>query len=209
MDNKFSYSDLATQIRAVPGKPGFERSIEILNLLLNAARSIDDTAPIFKMLEMDIVDSKPSSPGGFAMGISLASNRHFKKINEALVQYLLVPLGGSRIQGRDTRFVCRQFQFAVRNKLPNCLPFRSSKTGLTYFAVADGVFFSDAHGSGELGLKTTRLAASYVSKDLWISKLTFVADKTSVTNVVNLVLAKEKNDMEEYKKIKDKIAAKL
>ncbi len=203
MDNKFSYSDLATQIRAVPGKPGFERSIEILKLLLNAACSIDDTAPIVRMLEADINKSTPDEKKkiGHAIGINLASGND----NYALVRYLLVPLGGSQKQGRNVEFACRQFEYATKLRLK--FPDELRAGGISYRAVAEGVFYSEAREDSDLGTATERLAASYVSADIRSRGLTSVA-KDNLSDVMNLVQAKEKDDMKEYKNIIDRLNAK-
>lgn len=201
MDNKFSYSDLATQIRAVPGKPGFERSIEILKLLLNAACSIDDTAPIVRMLEADINQSTPDKKIGQRIGVSLHSGND----NSALVRYLLVPLGGSQKKGRSVEFACRQFEYATKLRLKFADELRAG--GISYRAVAEGVFYSEAREDSDLGTATERLAASYVSADIRSRGLTSVA-KDNLSDVMNLVQAKEKDDMKEYKNIIDKLNAK-
>jgi hypothetical protein len=203
MDNKFSYSDLATQIRAVPGKPGFERSIEILKLLLNAACSIDDTAPIVRMLEADINKSTPDEKKkiGHTIGINLASGND----NYALVRSFLVLIVCSKNHGINVEFACRQFEYATKLRLKFADELRAG--GISYRAVAEGVFYSEAREDSDLGTATERLAASYVSADIRSRGLTSVA-KDNLSDVMNLVQAKEKDDMKEYKNIIDKLNAK-
>lgn len=191
---------LAAEVKAVPGSPNMERSIEILKMLLKAARTINDTAPIIEFLEKDIFKSKPDKPGKFgrgqSMGLELASGND----HDALVRYLLVSIAGSGKRGRSIEFACRQFEFAVSKKLRMCSCLRFIKSGLFLKAVAAGVFYSEKRDSKSR-------AASSVSEELWNAGLTTIAEE-NLTEVHNLINAKEKGDTEEFKKIMDALLAK-
>lgn len=192
MTIKFSSSKLVNAINAIPGKPSMERSKQILKLLLNEARTIDDTAPIVKMLEKDIAESTRGT-SGHSMGLNLASGMS----NDALVAYLMVPLGGTGKRGRSLEFTCRQFGYAVSEKLSKSFPFRALSNG-TISVVAQGLFYSKARGDSDLGSSNKRIAASLVSAELVNLGLTCVA-KTSLDEISKLVCAKEKGDVGKYK----------
>lgn len=196
MVSEFSHKRLAAEIEAIPGIPNMERSIQILKLLLGAARAINDTAPIIEYLKKDLIHSKPDKKIGHSMGLELASGND----NDALVRYLLVSIAGSGKRGRSIEFACRQFEFAVSKKLRMCSCLRFIKSGLSLKAVAAGVFYSEKRDSKSR-------AASSVSEELWNAGLTTIAEE-NLTEVHNLVNAKEKGDTEEFKKIMDALLAK-
>lgn len=193
MVNGFSYERLAAEIKTVPGSPSMERSIQVLRILLEAAKTIDETAPIIKFLEKDIVNSKPDNGNAFGRGHSIAIELASGNDHDALVRYLLVPIAGSGRRGRSIELACRQFEFAVRKKLRMCSCLRFTRSGLYLEAVAAGVFYSERKDSKSH-------SAFFVSEELWEAGLTAVAEN-SLTEVHNLVNAKEKGDMEEFNRI--------
>ncbi len=201
MTIKFSSTNLVNAIKSIPGKSGMERSKQILKLLLNEARAIDDSAPIVKMLEKDIAESTRGT-SGHSMGLNLASGMS----NDALVAYLMVPLGGTGRGGRSLEFTCRQFWYAVSKKLSTCLPLRAFSNG-TISSVAEGLFYSEARRDSELGSSNKRIAASFVSAELVKLGLTSVA-KTSLDEISKLVCAKDEGDEGKYIGIMNALVAK-
>lgn len=208
MTSEFSYQNLADKIRSVPGEPGASRSLEILNILFEEAKNIDETAPITKLLEMDKTKSTPDTGGfgrGQKMGLRLASEASFeeassKGIHKSLVRYLLVPIAGSRKRGRSIEFSCRQFEFAVREKLRTCSCLRFAESSYIQ-AVAAGVFYSESR-------RDMRCLAAYsVSQALWNAGLTAVAHD-NLDKVHNLIDAELKNDTKEFNAIMDSLKAK-
>lgn len=200
MVSEFSYKRLAAEIEAVPGSPNMERSIQILQMLLKAARTINDAAPIIEFLEKDIIKSKPDKSGKFGLGQSMSIELASGNDHDALVRYLLVPIAGSGKRGRKIEFACRQFEFAVRKKLRMCSCLRFTNSGFYLEAVAAGVFYSERRDSKSR-------AAFSVSEELRNAGLTTVAG-ANLIEVLNLVNAIEKGDTQEFKKIMDTLAAK-
>lgn len=196
MVSEFSHKRLAAEIEAIPGIPNMERSIQILKLLLGAARAINDTAPIIEYLKKDLIHSKPDKKIGHSMGLELASGND----NDALVRYLLVPIAGSGRRGRNVEFVCRQFEFAVRKKLRMSSCLRFTESGLYLEAVAAGVFYSERKDNKSR-------AASSVSEELLNAGLTTIAED-NLTEVRNLVNAREKGNTEEFEETMNALAGK-
>lgn len=195
MNTNFSSIELADQISLIPGRPSFERSIEILRLLLDKACEIDGNAPINELLVMDINHSTRDEVIGHSIGIRLASGNG----NEALVRYLLVPLGGRSGRGRSIEFASRQFWYAVTNKLRTPLTLRAIDNN-TIYAVAEGLFYSKARGNSELGSERERIAASFVSSELVRLGLTGIA-KANLNYVRNLINERSIGDSAAYEAI--------
>lgn len=195
MTISFSSIDLANEISSIRGEPSYERSIEILRLLLDNSREINATAPIANLLYRDINESIPNRTIGHAIGIKLATGNS----NDALVRYLLVPLGGRSGRGRSLEFASRQFWYAVTNGLRSALALRAINNN-TIYAVAEGLFYSEARGNSDLGSARRRIAASFVSSDLIKFGLTSIA-KSNLNYVHRLIHTKDINDNAEYEKI--------
>ena len=199
VDKHFS-QNLASEIEAIPGQPCFNRSMEILQLLLKKAQVINENAPIISLLKKDINQSKSDSEIEPRIGHSISIKLESGNGNDALVRYLLVPMGGSQRKGRSVEFACRQFGFALIRGLTNCDCLRSTKSELYTEAVAAGVFYAE-------GKIKKNLVASAVSEKLWKEELTEVA-KNNLGMVHKLIDAKMEDNEQEFTKIMADLAVK-